>query len=113
MPILTLDWSTRASAQSILADGLAPRAWRTAAGGAGPDPKGFSVTDRPEDAREWASWRALERLGDAALGTVLVADSSDLPLVRGQPGQWADPAERFIRPEDFAKVGPGKFRQAP
>jgi hypothetical protein len=102
-----------ASALSIIADGLDQRAWRTAAGGAGPDPKGFSVTERLEDAREWASWRALARLGDAARGTVLVADSTDLPLASGQPGQWADPGEWFIRPKDFVKVGPRKFSQAP
>ncbi len=111
--MLVFHGTDEVSAQSIMADGLDPRAWRAAAGGAGPDPKGFSVTDRLEDASEWASWRALERLGDAARGTVLVADSTDLPLVSGQPGQWADPGERFIQPVDFVKVGPGKLRQAP
>lgn len=101
------------SAQHILAHGLDQQAWETAAGGVGPDPKGFSVTDRLEYARDWARWRALERLGDADRGTVLEADPDHLPLATGQPGQWADPGERFIRPEDFTKVGPGTFQAAP
>jgi hypothetical protein len=75
------------SAQSIVANGLNQLAWETAAGGAGPDPKGFSVTDRLETARDWAHWRALERLGSADRGVVLEADPNDLPLVAGQPGQ--------------------------
>src|ERR1700680_4399700 len=101
------------SAQSILANGLDQQAWETAAGGAGPDPKGFSVTDRLEDARDWARWRALDRLGSADRGVVLEADPNDLPLRAGQPGQWADPGERFIRPEDFGKVGPQVFQAVP
>jgi hypothetical protein len=91
------------SAHDILTKGLDQLAWETAAGGAGPDPKGFSVTDLLEVARDWAAWRALERLGDATRGTVLEADPNDLPLATGQPGQWT---ERFIRPEDFPLVGP-------
>ena len=98
------------SAQSILTHGLDQQAWETAAGGAVPDPKGFSVSDSPEAARDWARWRALERLGNADRGVVLEADPDCLPLVLGQPGQWADPGERFMRPEDFAKVGPGVFQ---
>jgi hypothetical protein len=101
------------SAQSILANGLDQQAWETAAGGAGPDPKGFSVTDKLEDARDWAHWRALERLGSADRGVVLEADPNLLPLTTGRPGQWADPGERFIRPEDFAKVGPQVFQVVP
>jgi hypothetical protein len=101
------------SAHRILANGLDQQAWETAAGGAGPDPKGFSVTDRLEDARDWARWRALERLGNANRGVVLEADPNDLPLTTGQSGQWADPGERFIPPEDFAKVGPRIFQAAP
>ena len=97
------------SAQNILANGLDQQAWETAAGGAGPDPKGFSVTDSLEDARDWACWRALERLGNPERGVILEADPNDLPLATGQPGQWADPGERFIRPEDFTNVGPRVF----
>lgn len=101
------------SAQGILANGLDQLAWETAAGGAGPDPKGFSVTDRLEVARDWASWRALDRLGDATQGVVLEADPNDLPLASGQPGQWSDPGERFIQPEDFPNVGPQAFHVVP
>lgn len=98
------------SAKSIVANGLDQHAWETTAGGAGPDPKGFSVTDNLEHAEDWARWRALERLGAGEKGAVVEADESQLPLSSGQPGQWADPGERFIRPEDFPKVGPGVFR---
>lgn len=101
------------SARSIVAIGLNQQAWETAAGGAGPDPKGFSVTDSLAIARDWARWRALERQGDADQGVVLEAEPSDLPLSTGQAGQWTDPGERFIRPEDFAVVGPGVFQVAP
>lgn len=100
------------SAQSIVANGLDQQAWETAAGGAGPDPKGFSVTDSRDIAEAWARWRALERLGDAARGVVLEADAAVLPLTIGQPGQWVDPGERFIPPEDFPKVGPNVFQAA-
>jgi hypothetical protein len=98
------------SAQSILANGLDQQAWELAAGGAGPDPKGLSVSDSLEIGRDWARWRALERLGDADRGVVLEADPNDLPLSTGQSGQWTDPGERFIRPEDFPKVGPWVFK---
>ncbi len=101
------------SAHDILAHGLDQSAWEAAAGGAGPDPKGFSVTDRLEDARDWARWRALDRLGNPDQGVVLQADPADLPLAAVQPGQWADPGERFIRPEDFARVRPGIFQALP
>lgn len=101
------------SAQSIVANGLDQPAWETAAGGAGPDPKGFSVTDSIDDARDWARWRALERLGDADRGVILQADANALPLSTGRPGHWTDPAERFIRPDDFPNVGPGVFQVAP
>ena len=101
------------SAQSILVNGLDQQSWETAAGGAGPDPKGFSVTDILEDARDWAHWRALERLGDADRGVVLEADPNDLPLAVGQPGLWTDSGERFIRPEDFSRVGPLLFQAVP
>jgi hypothetical protein len=101
------------SAQDILTNGLEQQSWETAAGRAGPDPKGFSVTDRLGDARDWARWRALEHLGNPDRGMVLEADPDDLPLATGQPGQWADPGERFIRPEDFTMVGPHVFKAVP
>lgn len=101
------------SAQSIVANGLNQAAWESAAAGAGPDPKGFSVTDSLEIARDWARWRAQERVGNAGRGLVLEADATALPLCTGHPGQWTDPGERFIRPEDFPKVGPGVFQVAP
>ncbi len=51
------------SAQSIVVQGLDQQAWQTAAGGAGPDPKGFSVTVSLQDARRlgrggvrWNAW---------------------------------------------------------
>jgi hypothetical protein len=101
------------SAQSIVANGLDVGAWQAAAGLAGPDPKGFSVTDNPEYARDWARWRALERLGTADRGVILEADPDKLPLAHGQPGQWTDPGERFISVKDFPKVGPGVFHSLP
>ncbi|HYV37748.1 MAG TPA: hypothetical protein VE988_18835 [Gemmataceae bacterium] len=101
------------SARSILANGLDQLAWETAAGMAGPDPKGFSVSDSLDIARDWARWRALERLGDADRGMVLQADPDDLPLYQGQPGHWTDPGERFVRPEDFPNVGSAIFQAVP
>jgi hypothetical protein len=41
---------------------------------------------------------------------VLEADPDRLPLHPGLPGEWTDPGERFLRPEDFSKVGPGTFK---
>jgi len=101
------------SAQGIVTYGLDQQAWENAAGGAGPDPKGFSVTDSLEDARDWARWRALERLGSPNRGVVLAADPNALPLSVGQPGQWADPGERFVRLQDFPQVGPRVFQRVP
>lgn len=98
------------SARNIVQDGLDPRAWEEAAGGAGPDFKGFCVTDNLRHAEDWAKWRALERLGPDGKGVILEADPDQLPLQLGQAGEWADPGERFIRPEDFAAVGPGVFK---
>src|SRR5438445_6252297 len=57
------------SAQNIMLNGLDQQAWEIAAGGAGPDPKGFSVTDNLEHARDWARWRALDRLGSPDRGS--------------------------------------------
>ncbi len=101
------------SGQSIVINGLDRDAWETAAGGPGPDPKGLSVTDHLDMARDWARWRALERLGDADRGMVLEANPDELPLSMGRPGEWTDPGERFVRPEDFEKVGPGAFQPVP
>jgi hypothetical protein len=53
--MLVFHGTDEVSAQSILANGLDQLAWEKAAAGAGPDPKGFSVTDRLEDAGG-ASW---------------------------------------------------------
>jgi hypothetical protein len=100
------------SARSIVRDGLDPQAWEKAAGPAGPDFKGFSVTDNFKDADDWARWRALERLGSEAKGVVLEADAEQLPLRPGAPGEWTDPGQRFIRPEGFSRVGPGVFKPA-
>jgi hypothetical protein len=101
------------SARSIVTLGLDKEAWRAAAAGAGPDIKGLSVTNDLETARTWAAWRAWERLGDVNRGVVLQADPNDLPLHAGQPGQWTDPNERFIPPEDFPLVGPFVFHAVP
>jgi hypothetical protein len=98
------------SANGILSYGLDQLAWEAAASGAGPDPKGFSVTDSLEVAQDWARWRALDRLGDPERGVVFQADPNDLPLAAGQPGKWVDPGERFIRTEDFPLVGPSLFQ---
>jgi hypothetical protein len=98
------------SARSISEGGLDPKAWEQAAGGAGPDFKGFSVTDNFKDAEDWAKWRAWERLGPEGKGVVLEADPAQLPLRPGLAGEWVDPGERFIRPEDFPAVGPGVFQ---
>jgi hypothetical protein len=96
-----------ASAENIMRDGLDNEAWRAAAGGAGPDAKGFSVTSDRGAAESWAMIRAGER--GSPKGIILEADASQLPLRPGQPGEWTDPNEEFIRPEDFAQVGPGTF----
>jgi hypothetical protein len=96
------------SAASITQKGLNQSDWRAAAGGAGPDPKGFSVTTDRATAQAWARQRAAERGGDPV---VLKADRASLPLQAGSPGAWADPDEFFIAPRDFCKVGPGVFEE--
>jgi hypothetical protein len=96
------------SAASITQHGLNQSDWRAAAGGAGPDPKGFSVTTDRATAEAWAKQRAAERGGDPV---VLQADRASLPLRAGSPGAWADPDEFFIAPKDFSKVGPGVFTE--
>ncbi len=97
------------SAQRIRQHGLKDEDWRAAGGPAGVDEKGFSVTTDRAVAELWAQTRAAERGGPAA-GAILEADAADLPLRQGAPGQWADPDEYFIAPEDFPTVGPGMFR---
>jgi hypothetical protein len=97
------------SAADIRRGGLNQARWRAAAGAAGVDEKGFSVTTDHATAGAWARLRAAERGGPPA-GEVLEADACHLPLTGGSPGQWADPQEFFILPEDFPLVGPGVFR---
>ena len=95
-----------ASAGSINGKGLNKADWEDAAGGAGTDPKGFSVTTDRDTAQAWAEVRAAERGGKPV---VLEADPDALPLRPGRPGEWADPDELFIDPDDFPSVGPGTF----
>jgi hypothetical protein len=97
------------SAASIRQIGLDEPAWKAAAGGFGPDFKGFSVTTNKSTAEDWARTRATER-GDPSGGMVLEADANQLPLRTGGAGQWTDPGEFFIALVDFPKVGPGVFR---
>jgi hypothetical protein len=96
------------SAASIEQKGLNQSDWRAAAGGAGPDPKGFSVTTDRATAEAWAKQRAAERGGDPV---VLQAERASLPLQGGRPGAWADPDEFFVAPKDFSRVGPGVFTE--
>ncbi len=79
-----------ASAGSITSGRLDAGKANQAAGGAGMDPKGFSVTPDRETAQAWAEARAAERGGDPV---VLQANGSDLPLSSGRPGEWTDPNE--------------------
>lgn len=97
------------SAESIRRIGLDPDAWRAAPGANGVVEKGFCVSTDKEVAQHWANARSLERRGIPG-GAVLEADAAALPLRQGRPGEWTDPAEYFIAPEDFGKVGPGVFR---
>jgi hypothetical protein len=94
------------SARSIQNRGLSLPASRKAAGGAGVDPKGFSVTTDREVAEAWAKVRAAERGGNPV---VLQANAADLPLQSGSLSELCDPNELFIRPGDFPSVGPGVF----
>lgn len=97
-----------ASAESIRQEGLDRDRWRAVGGGWGVDDKGFSVTADRETAEGWARTRARER-GGPPDGVVLEAEASGLSLQRGRPGEWTDPNEFFIRPNDFSRVGPGVF----
>ena len=96
------------SGQKTRGRGLNEADWRAAAGPAGVDEKGFSVTTDRAVAEAWARVRAAER-GGPPEGAVLEADAAALPLRQGAAGQWADPDEYFIAPEDFPAVGPGVF----
>jgi len=97
------------SAEKIRQWGLNQKAWRAAAGAGGVDPKGFSVTPDRATAERWARIRAAQR-GGPPEGAVVEANAADLPLRSGGPGEWTDPDELFIAPEDFPLVGPGVFR---
>jgi hypothetical protein len=97
------------SVEDIRQRGLDQDAWRTAGGALGVDEKGFSVTTNRGTAEQGARTRAAER-GGPPEGVVLEADAGLLPLRPGSPGEWTDPEEFFIRPEDFDRVGPGIFR---
>jgi hypothetical protein len=98
-----------ASAEGIRQNGLEYDAWRSAGGSKDVDEKGFSVTTDRSTAEAWARYRAAER-GGIPDGVVLEAEVKDLPLRSGSPGEWTDPDEFFIAPEDFPQVGPGVFR---
>jgi hypothetical protein len=97
------------SAECIRRIGLDKDAWELGGGGCGVDGKGFSVTTDRAMAEDWARTRGMERGGTPG-GVVLEADPAQLPLQPGSPGEWTDPGEFFIRPEDFPRVGPGIFR---
>jgi hypothetical protein len=109
LPAKVYHGTDAASAESIRQGGLDDVRWRAAAGPLGVDEKGFSVTTDRATAEQWAQTRAEERGGPAG-GTVLEADADALPLRSGGPGEWADPDEFFIAPEDFPQAGPGVFR---
>ena len=94
------------SASSISGVGLDADAWKNAAGGAGVDPKGFSVTTNRATAEAWAKVRAAERGGTPV---VLEAPGSSLPLQSGSLDDLADADELFISPDDFFDVGGGIF----
>jgi hypothetical protein len=81
-----------------------------AAGGAGVDPKGLSVTTLKAVAEAWAMVRAAERGGRPV---VLEAPAHKLPLRQGVSANLVDPDELFIRPADFPKVGPNVFQESP
>ena len=94
-----------ASTESIRRIGLNVDAWR-ASTSQDLDEKGLSITTERAIAEWWARIRAGER-GGPPNGVVLEADAGLLPLRAGSPGQWTDPKEWFIAPEDFPQVGPG------
>jgi len=91
------------SAQSIKEKGLNKAAWEKAADEI--DKKGLSLTQDLTTAQAWADNRALLRGGTPV---VLRADDSLLPKLHTDP-LFADLGEKFIKPKDFPKVGPGIF----
>jgi hypothetical protein len=95
-----------ASAASIQRRGLNNPARRKAAGGAGVDDKGFSVTTDLAAAEAWAKLRAAERGGTPV---VLQAPRDQLPLRTPNLASLGDPNELYIDPADFAAVGAGVF----
>lgn len=98
-----------ASAVDITTRGLDRNAWRQAAGGAGVDPKGFSMTTDRAVAQAWAKFRAAERGGRP----VVLQAPAALPLRQGTGDDLADPDELFIAPRDFPLVGPGVLTPSP
>jgi hypothetical protein len=98
------------SATSILQRGLNNRARRKAAGGAGVDDKGFSVTTDRAVAGAWAKARAAERGGQPV---VLQAARERLPVRQPDLTNLGDPGELFIDPADFPSVGPAIFEPVP
>jgi len=95
-----------ASSRSIHTRGLDVDEARRAAGGAGIDDKGFSVTTNLDDAQAWAKARAMERGGRPV---VLEADAGNLPLRSGDLDNLADPDEFYIDLDDYTGVGSGVF----
>jgi hypothetical protein len=110
LPTIVYHGTDEASAASIISQGLSRNAWRQAAGGAGVDPKGFSVTTDKAVAEAWAMVRAAERGGRPV---VLEAPADQLPLQPGSLTDLADPGEFFIAPRDFPQVGPNVFQESP
>jgi hypothetical protein len=96
------------SAESIQRIGLNKEAWRNATDSGGRDDKGFSVTIDRATAKSYAQVRAGQRA--RSKGVVLQADARGLPLRKGRSGEWTDPGEWFIYPEDFPQVGPEVFQ---
>jgi hypothetical protein len=96
-----------ASAADIASRGLNNRARRRAAGAAGVDDKGFSVTTEPAVAEAWARVRSAERGGQPV---VLQAPQAGLPLRLPNLSDRGDPHELFIDPADFGSVGAGVFQ---
>jgi len=94
------------SAQSIMDNGLNRSSWKKA-GGELLDDKGFSLTQDYNTALGFADGRVLTRGGAPV---VLQADDSLLPRLHTEPFN-IDIGEKFIKPADFPKVGPGIFKE--
>jgi hypothetical protein len=96
-----------ASTASIVRRGLNNRARRRAAGLAGVDDKGFSVTTDRAIAAAWAK---------APAAHACRTDLKSVPLyLLRQPSlaDLGDPGESFIDPADFRSVGPAVFQPVP